>query len=92
ILTWRLTRPLAPANARRAAFGVVRSRGRIDQPACEDCPLVLERVATLPYIDPDNGVFSIEIPLDPGYRYVFKVHLEINGSAGPDSNMVRLDY
>jgi hypothetical protein len=40
----------------------------------------------------DANRYSSDVPLDPGYRYVFKVRLETDGGAGPDSNSVQFDY
>jgi hypothetical protein len=45
----------------------------------------------VPYTDTENLRFSADIPLDPGYRYIFKVRLENKRYAGPDSNTVQFD-
>ena len=91
-LSWRLPGPLAGRQASQGTFTIYRSRSALAQPACESCPPVFEKVATVPYVDAKGNRFTIDVPLDPGYRYVFKVRLETDRSAGPDSNRVRFDY
>jgi hypothetical protein len=53
---------------------------------------VFEKVATAATVDSGDSRFSIDILLNPGYRYVFKVRLEMDNGAGPDSNAVQFDY
>ncbi|MFO7716226.1 hypothetical protein [Desulfosarcina sp.] len=91
-LTWRLSGPLSGRQANRSTFGIYRSRSAIDEPVCEGCPLVFEKVATAATVDSGDSRFSIDILLNPGYRYVFKVRLEMDNGAGPDSNAVQFDY
>jgi hypothetical protein len=90
-LTWRLSAPPTGSWDRDWVFGIYRSRSSLDQPPCDGCPLVFAKVATLPYTDTDNLRFSTDVPLVPGYRYVFKVRLETTHRAGPDSNTVTFD-
>ena len=91
-LTWRLPGPLAHKQATHAAFGVYRYRTALAEPACDGCPQVFENVATVPYVPTDTHRYATDAPLDPGYRYVFKVRLETDGQAGPDSNRVQFDH
>ncbi len=91
-LTWRLTGRLSGKQAEHASFGVYRSRTALAEPACEGCPLVFEKVAEVPYAHADADRFSIDAPLDSGYRHVFKVRLEAAGTAGPDSKPVQVDH
>lgn len=91
-LTWRLPEPLSGKQAKHAKFGLYRSRTALAESACDGCPLVFEKVATVPYVHTDSNRFSTGAPLDPGYRYGFKVRLETDGGAGPDSNLVKFDY
>ena len=90
-LLWRLSGPVEGKTAGQAAFVVLQSRTDLDGQACENCPQVFERVATIPYTDTKDGRYSFDVLLDSGYRYVFKVHLETDGVAGPDSNPLRLN-
>ena len=90
-LTWRLPGPLSAKQARHAVFGIYRSRTALDESGCDGCPLVFEKAATVPYVHTPSNRFSIDAPLESGYRYVFKVRLETDGAAGPDSNMVQVD-
>ena len=91
-LTWRLPGALSAKLAKNAVFGVYRSRTALAEPDCDGCPLVFEKVATVPYVHADANRFSIDAPLEPGYRYVFKVRLETGGGGGPDSNLVQVDH
>jgi hypothetical protein len=89
-LSWRLPGPLAPMLAKDAAFGLYRSRTVLGDSDCDGCPLVFEKVATVAYIHTESNRFSFDVPLEPGYREVFKVRLETGGRAGPDSNPVQV--
>ena len=90
-LTWRLAEPLPLARAEDAAFGIFRSQSALDQAACKGCPLVFESVMTMRYVEPEQGLFSATVPLEPGYRYTFKVQLEFGRVAGPGSNLVTIE-
>ena len=91
-LTWRLPGPLSAKQASQAAFGLYRSRTALAESGCDGCPLVFEKVATVPYVHTESNRFSFDAPLEPGYRYVFKVRLETDGGTGPDSNPVQVDH
>jgi len=91
-LTWHLPGPLSAKQAKNAAFGLYRSRTALAEPDCDGCPLVFEKVATVPYVHTESNRFSIDAPLETGYRYVFKVRLETDGGDGPDSNSVKIDH
>ena len=92
VLTWRLPGPLSAKQANQAAFGLYRSRAALAESGCDGCPLVFEKVAAIPYVHAESNRFSIDVPLEPGYRHVFKVRLETDGGAGPDSNRVQVDH
>lgn len=91
-LSWRLSMPLDGKSASQAAFVIYRSRTALDEPACETCPLVFEKAGMLPYVDTENDRFAFNVPIDSGYRYVFKVHLKLDGIDGPDSNPVQFKH
>jgi hypothetical protein len=91
VLNWRLPQRLPRRQARGAVFGVYRSSTDLSEPACDDCPLVFEKVAEVPYVDRDDNRYSARVALDLGYRYRFKVRLETNGQAGADSDTVQFD-
>ena len=91
-LTWRLPGSLSAKQASHAAFDLYRSRTALAEPPCDGCPLVFEKVATVPYIHSESSRYSFDAPLDPGYRYVFKVRLATDRGAGPDSNPVQFDH
>ena len=89
-LTWKLAGPLSKEAAKRSSFGVYQSTTATDQPVCESCPLIFEKVITLAYIHSDEKRYATDVFFDPGYRYTFKVRLEMNGRAGSDSNLVKV--
>ncbi len=91
MLTWRLPGTLFAEQAKNATFGVYRSRTAIGGSDCDGCPQVFEKVAAVPYFHTESNRFSIDVPLEPGYRHVFKVRLETDGGAGPDSSPVQVD-
>lgn len=90
-LTWRIAQPLSRTRAESATFRIFRSRSTLDQAVCEGCPLVFESAMTVIYIDPEKGRFSATVPLEPGYRYTFKVRLEIGPVIGPSSNLATVE-
>lgn len=92
VLTWRLPEQLSRRQAEGSAFAIYQSRTELAEAACEGCPLVFEKVATLPYVHAEDSRFSITLALDPGYRYAFKVRLENNAQAGPDADPIRFDF
>ncbi len=91
-LTWRLSAPLAAKQAKSAVFVLYRSQTALAESPCDGCPLVFEKAATVVFVDSDTNRFSFIMPLESGYRYVFKVRLETDRGAGPDSNLVRFDH
>jgi predicted small lipoprotein YifL len=91
-LQWKMASVLSSKQARQATFTIYRSRQDLSEGACDDCPLVFEKVATQPFVQTDGNRFSSVEILDPGHGYAFKVRLEIRGQAGADSNTVRFDF
>lgn len=90
-LQWELASDLSSKQARQATFTIYRSRRDLSDAACDDCPLVFEKVATQPFVQTEGSRFSSIVTLYPGYGYAFKVRLEIRGQAGADSNTIRFD-
>jgi predicted small lipoprotein YifL len=91
-LQWEMASDLSNEQARQATFAIYRSRQDLSEGACENCPLVFEKVATQPFVQTAGNRFSSAVALDTGYGYAFKVRLEIRGQAGVDSNTVRFDF
>jgi Fibronectin type III domain len=91
-LTWSLPEPLSGRQAKQARFIVYRSRTGFSQKPCDGCPLVFEKRATIPYVHAEADSYSTTAPLDPGYRYVFKVRVETGNGMGSDSNPVQFDH
>jgi len=94
-LAW--TAPPAPRRVigRYAGFFVYRSKVPIAAPACPDCPILFERVASVPYkgeIPGQEEIIYTEA-LEAGYHYIYKVTAyTADGMAGADSNHVRFTY
>jgi hypothetical protein len=82
-LDWRVDGPLTSGQARKAAM--------VTDPACETCPLIYDKVATLPFRDTPGQRFSTELPVDPGYRYTFKVQLEAGTTVGKQAGPIAFD-
>jgi hypothetical protein len=92
MLTWTLSPLLDGKAAKQASFIVRRSQTALDAPACENCPLVFEKVGTVPYVDAGDKPFALSLALETGHRYVFTVYLKMGGMKGPESNPVKFDY
>lgn len=87
-LNWELAASLSKEAAKHSNFQVYQSTTAADQPVCESCPVIFEKLITLAYIHSDEKSYSTDVFFEPGYRYTFKVRMETNGRAGPDSNIV----
>ena len=92
ILEWSLAKGLSGKQARKASFGIYRSRTPLSEPVCETCPLIFDKIETVAYLPADDGRFSTIVALESGYRYVFAVRMEVGGHMGNDSNRARFDF
>ncbi len=92
VLEWALSERLSGRQARAARFRIDRYRAKLSEPVCDTCPLVFEQVGTVPYTDNDGRRFSTAVALDPGFRYGFKVRMQIDARVGADSKLVRFDF
>ena len=91
VLARGLDGPLTSRQAQEAAFVVYRSRSRLSDPACDTCPLIFDKVTTLPYADTPDRRFTAELPVERGYRYTFKVELESGSAIGKKTASVTFD-
>ncbi len=91
-LTWRLPSPLDRQSAKRARFIIRRSRTALDQPACENCPRVVETVGRMPYVETTDMTYTDKLVIEAGYGYAFTVHLRTGNQVGPDGDPVQFDY
>ena len=91
VLDWQLAGAPPEMTGHRAAFGLYRSRSSLAEAPCDDCPLIFQKVDTIPYTDAKDGRFTTMLRLAPGYRYRFKIRLESGTENGPDSNRVQFD-
>ena len=94
LLKW--TVPSASSRVMNLARGfiVYRSKTAIQNGSCEGCPVLFKRIADVAY-DPqgDQSDMSYNDPIEPGYHYVYKVVLFLEGGRlGGDSNFVTFDY
>ena len=90
-LTWSLSEPLSRKQARHAKFIIYGEKSSLEMEICRDCPRAFEKMATIGYADRDDGRYEARVPVDAEYRYVFKVNLVAAGSAGSDSDIVKID-
>jgi len=68
-----------------------RSQTALDDKPCPGCPLVFERLRTIPAGERVSG--TTVLPVAAGYRYAFKLTATTaNGLEGPDSTMIRFEY
>ena len=91
-LSWSLAVPLSVELAKNAAFGLFRSRSFLETAPCKGCPQIFEKVLEIPFVSQRSKGYETEIPLDFGYRYLFKVRLETQAGIGPDSNTIQFDF
>lgn len=86
-LSWRLAAGSPPPQS--CTF--YRSRVSLAEKPCEGCPLVFERVLTVPADGRESGVETVSV--EQGYRYGFKMTAtDANGLEGPDSKTVSFSY
>lgn len=90
-LTWQLEDVLGREDATAAVFVVLESKNPVDAPLCDTCPIIFERAATLSYTDAPDRQFSIELPVDSGYQYRFKIRLESGSTARTDSGVLEVE-
>jgi hypothetical protein len=87
-LTWRHV----PENADAVGYIVLRAQSAVDQPQCPKCPLVFQKVGTVPVHRPQRNkphemAFVQEVA--EGFRYTYSVRsYASSGAQGPDSNLV----
>jgi len=73
---------------------VSRSKVRLADADCEDCPVLFERVADIPLEfagrqKKEMYEFTHTEPVETGYRYIYKVRAYARAKVpGPDSNLV----
>ena len=73
------------------SYTVYRSRTPLADKPCPGCPLVFERVRTIPADNRAGG--TVVLPLAAGYRYGFKMTATTaDGLEGPDSGTIRFNY
>ena len=90
-LAWRLTDRLDRRQASDAVFHVYQSRSELSAPACDGCPLVFEKVASVPYVDTVDNHFTTVLTVDAGYRYAFKVRLSTDGQPSEETETIGFD-
>jgi hypothetical protein len=82
---------LAAGSAAPQSCTFYRSRVSLADKPCEGCPLVFERILTVPADGGDSGVKTVSV--ERGYRYGFKMTAtDANGLEGPDSETILFSY
>lgn len=87
-LTWTL-----PTGKGEGEAVVSRAQTKFGPEMCDDCPLVFQRVAALPFSLGRAPVKqATEDSLSTGYRYTYRVVLKMsNGRTSAPSNLVTFD-
>jgi len=94
--TVRLAWHHAAQNESAAGYIVLRAQAALSRPACPDCPLVFQKVDTIPMDrsarkQRQNLAFQQEIAA--GFRYTYNVRpYQSSGAQGPDSNLVVIEF
>lgn len=97
-LTWTYSMGEANKSAGVSGFIVYRSKRKLSEPECADCPVAFERVKDIPVrvTDAENvikGVMTYTEFLERGFRYRYKVTVYTHqGTAGSDSNIVDFEH
>ena len=98
-LTWTLAPPAGAGAPELAGFFVNRSKTRLADADCIDCPVLFERVADLPMeaaaaaegAAPETPQYVYTETLEKGYRYIYTVTVYTPREAtGPESNRAEL--
>jgi hypothetical protein len=95
ILTWSVPRLKDQAPGASAGFWIYRAAEPLAGDPCTGCPLLFRKVAEVPMpAEADRrGPLTARLPLEPGYRYTFKVvALDGHGRPEGDSNLVTFDH
>jgi len=98
VLSWRLPADINHQTLELDGFQVYRSKQSLHMEACEGCPLIFERVATIPLdgvltSGPDSSPFQYTATIEKGYRYIYKVvSLGSMASESDSSNLVEVVY
>ena len=84
-----------PQNWGAKSYIVLRAQTDLSKPACPGCPLVFQKVGTVPVakvLRRTEHNLSFSQPLMTGFTYTFKVRPVFgSGAQGPDSNLIVLD-
>ena len=87
-LTWRHV----PENADAVGYIVLRAQSSDSQPQCPKCPLVFQKVGTVPVHRPQRNKpheMAFVQQVAEGFRYTYSVRAyQSSGAQGPDSNLV----
>lgn len=94
--TVRLTWHHAPDNARAAGYIILRAQSALSQPECPECPLVYQKIDTIPLsrsLGKKRHIIEFYHDVADGFRYTFNVRpYQSSGDQGPDSNAVVIIY
>ncbi len=75
-------------------FTIYRSLTSLAEAPCDGCPLVFEKIATVPAAAPDDpiGRYSYRDRISDGFRHIYKVGaFREPGGETQDSNRIRFD-
>jgi hypothetical protein len=90
--TVRLTWHHSADNARAVGYIILRAQSALSQPECPECPLVYQKIDTIPMsrsLRKKHHIMEFYHDVADGFRYTFNVRpYASSGSQGPDSNPV----
>jgi hypothetical protein len=97
-LSWKMPTARAGREPDLTGFIVFRFKQPLVVHACDDCPLVFQRIADLKVEKglqkkDERGAYAYEETLEKGFRYRFKVTAYgSGGERSPDSVVVALEH
>ncbi|MFC1798441.1 hypothetical protein ACFLZL_01370 [Thermodesulfobacteriota bacterium] len=97
-LTWTISEQSDLREAGVAGFSVFKSKRKVSEPECSNCPLLFERIAVISIRKTGSHITGGRVTnfydtLEKGYHYRYKVTTNsVGGSTGKDSNTIVFQY
>jgi len=98
VLSWTISQSKVTRFSDPGGFIVHRSKEKLSEPECKNCPILFQRVADIPirWKDAkasDKQTMTYKEILEKGFRYKYKVTRYTNtGIMGSDANTVSFIY
>ncbi len=97
-LSWHVPATDPAARLPVTGFLIYRSQRSLSENACPNCPMLFKIIGDVPVREAGAGrdgkpAISFAETLDPGYRYIYKVHgYSKDGLRSKPSNVVEFSY